>query len=145
MGVGKSQSEDSFVSFGAKPTQRACARDFPRDRKRTRKGRSQSQEKEAEQTSRQRTGRSAGESRRLLGCVDPEIGLANVRGWVSIPGDFVGISLEYTLAIACRCTESSTKMSQTSPFLHLELTQVRVCLFSFLPLSRLCMLCFVCP
>ena len=35
VGVGKCQSEDSFVCFGAKPTQRACARDFPRDRKRT--------------------------------------------------------------------------------------------------------------
>ena len=30
---------------------------------------------------------------RLLGCVGPEAGLANVRGWVSIPGGFVGISL----------------------------------------------------
>ena len=42
VGVGKCQSEDSFVCFGAKPTQRACARNFPRDRKRTREGRSQS-------------------------------------------------------------------------------------------------------
>ena len=29
----------------------------------------------------------------------------------------MGISIEYTLAIACSCTESSTKVSQTSPFL----------------------------
>ena len=41
----------------------------------------------------------------LLGPVDPEAGLANVRGWVSVPGDFVGISLEYMLAIAHRSTE----------------------------------------
>ena len=47
--VGKCQSEDSFVYFGAKPTQRDCARDFPRDRKRTREGRSQSQQKRTEQ------------------------------------------------------------------------------------------------
>ena len=29
-----------FICFGAKPTQRACARYFPRDWKRTREGRS---------------------------------------------------------------------------------------------------------
>ena len=33
MGVGECQSVDSFVFFGAKLTQRACARDFLRDRK----------------------------------------------------------------------------------------------------------------
>ena len=38
VGVGERQSEDSFVCFGTKPTQWACARDFPRDRKKTRKG-----------------------------------------------------------------------------------------------------------
>ena len=36
------------------------------------------------------------------GCEDPEARLANVRGRVSVPSDFVGISLEYTLAIAHR-------------------------------------------
>ena len=41
------QLENPFVCFGAKPTQRACAGDFPRDRKRTREGRFQGQEKEA--------------------------------------------------------------------------------------------------
>ena len=33
------QSKDPFVCFGAKPTQRACARDLPRDRKKTREKR----------------------------------------------------------------------------------------------------------
>ena len=28
VGVGKRQLEDSFVSFGMKPTQRACMQDF---------------------------------------------------------------------------------------------------------------------
>ena len=37
------QSEDSFVCFGTKPTQTACKRDFPQDRKRIREGRSQEQ------------------------------------------------------------------------------------------------------
>ena len=130
----------SLVCFGAKPTQRACARDFPRDRKRTREGRSQSG---TEKTSRQN--REIGRREQEQGPVDSEVGLANVRGWVSVPGGFVGISLEYTLVLALRCTESYTKLSQTSPFLRLELTQVRVYLFTFLPPSRLCMLCFVCP
>ena len=55
----------------------------------------------------------------LLGPVDPEAVLANVRGWVSIPGGCEGISLECRLAIAYRCTESFTKVSQTSLFLAL--------------------------
>ena len=119
------QSEDPFVCFGIKPTQRACA---PPDRKRTREERSQSrQEKEAEQRSWQNRGsQQSREERWMLEPVDSEAGLANMRGWVSIPGGFVGISLEYTLTLAHRCTESHAKVSQTSPFLHLELTQVRL-------------------
>ena len=70
-------------------------------------------------------------------------GLANVRGWVRVPSGLVGISLEYTFALADRCTESYEKVSQTSPFLCLELTQARVCLFPFLSPSWLCVLCFV--
>ena len=38
VGVGECQSENSFVCFGAKPTQRAYAQDFQGDRKKTRKG-----------------------------------------------------------------------------------------------------------
>ena len=38
VGVDLCQSEDHFVCFGVKPTQRACARDYLRDRKRTREG-----------------------------------------------------------------------------------------------------------
>ena len=38
VGVGECQSEDSFVCFDAKPTQRASARDLLRDRKKTREG-----------------------------------------------------------------------------------------------------------
>ena len=41
VGVCGCQSEDSFVHHGAKPTQRACVRDLPRDQKKTREGRSQ--------------------------------------------------------------------------------------------------------
>ena len=39
VGVGVYRSEDPFVSFGPKPTHRACARDFPRDGKKTRRQR----------------------------------------------------------------------------------------------------------
>ena len=37
-----------------------------------------------------------------LESVDSKAGLANGRWWVSVPGGFVGISLEWTLAIAHR-------------------------------------------
>ena len=70
MNVGKYQSEDPFVCFGTKPTQRACTWDFPQDWKRTREGRSQRIEKEAEQKRPgqnrkevDRTGQSAKENR----------------------------------------------------------------------------------
>ena len=53
------QTENLFVCFGAKPTQRACARDLPRDRKKMGEGRSRrqwarqnSQQKVAAETSR---------------------------------------------------------------------------------------------
>ena len=65
--------------------------------------------KEAEQSSRQK--RIVKRREQELGPVDLEAGLAYVRGWVSVPGGFVGISFEYTLAIAHRCTESYTKVS----------------------------------
>ena len=42
-------------------------------------------------------------------------------------------------------SQSARKVSQTSPFLSLELTQVRISLFSFLQPSRLCMSFFMCP
>ena len=132
------------LCFGTKPTQRTCARDFPRDRKRTREGKvpESTEQRRTEQNSQQN--RAVGRREQKLRPVNSEAGLANVRRWVSVPGGFVGISLEYTLAIVHRCTQSYAKVSQTFPFLRLELTQVHVYLFSFLPPSQLCMLCFVC-
>ena len=61
-----------------------------------------------------------------LGPVDPEAGSASARGWVRVLGSCVGI-FEYTLATdrSIECWESD----QTFPFLHLDLTQVRACLF----------------
>ena len=90
-----------------------------------------SQQKEAEQRSGQNKAvdrseqSSEVEGSRPLGSVDPDARLANMRGWVSIPGDFLGISFKYTLAIAHR------KVLQISPFLRLELTQARGYLFFF--------------
>ena len=49
------RADDLFVCFGAKPKQRAWARDLPRDRKWTRRGRSESQlTKEPKESSQQR-------------------------------------------------------------------------------------------
>ena len=147
VGVSANQ-RNPFVCFDPNITQRVCGRDYQRDRKRTREGRSQREQKKpvdrtgqsAGESSHQKSGEVEGWKRRLLGSLDSDVELANVRGWVSVPGGFVRISLVYTFAIAHRCTESYTKVSQTSSFLRLELTQVHVCLLSFLPPSRLCML-----
>ena len=128
--VGECQSEDPFVWFGTKPAQRACERDLPWDQNKTREGRFQRRiEKWTEQRSRQNFGEAdsqekeaetwaVGRREQELGPKDPEAWLAYVRGWVSVPGGFVRISLEYTLALAHKCTESYAKVSQTSPFLR---------------------------
>ena len=110
---------DSFVCFGTKPTQGACAWDFPRDRTRAREGRSQSTEVDRIDQDREQGSRQKRAGAKTCGL---RTGLANVRGWVSVPCGFVGILLEYTLALAHRCTEIYAKVSQTSPFLRLELT-----------------------
>ena len=69
----------------------------------------------------------------LLGLVDPEARSDSSRGFVSILDSCVRISFGYTLATATECQKST----KTSPFLRLELTQVRACLFFFLPLSAI--------
>ena len=51
-----------FLCFGAKPTQRACTRDFPRDGKRTGEGRSQ-REQEAENRRNQSTDQGSRQER----------------------------------------------------------------------------------
>ena len=58
MSVRECQSEDSFVCFGAKPTQRDSARDFLRDLKKTRKGKVP--EKSTEEGSQQKLGKGDG-------------------------------------------------------------------------------------
>ena len=153
--VCRCQPENPFVCFGAKTTQRAWVRDPPRDRKRSREGRSQRRQRESVNKGRQKDTVSrreqkgpvdrAGQSGRwkqdreerrtevrkttAKTCWSTEAGLTNARKWVSIPSGFVEVSRNYTPAIDCRCAESYTKVSQTSPFLRLELTQARVCLF----------------
>ena len=138
------QSENPFVCFGAKPTQRACARDLPRDRKKTRKGRSQRRGKDSrhERAVKRRRTQSAESSRRdqsteqvsqemrvgqredqssevrkaaARTCWSTDAGLTNARSWVSIPSGFVEVSRKYTPAIACKCTESGIKVSDFPP------------------------------
>ena len=77
-----------------------------------------------------------GESR-LLRPVDTEVGLANVRGWFSVPGglwEFRSNIRSWLLTDEQKVTQKCHKLL---PRLCLELTQVRVCLFSFLPPSQL--------
>ena len=61
VGVDECQSEDSFVCFGKKPTQRTCARDILGDRKKTREGKVP--EQSTEETSQQNTGKGDREKR----------------------------------------------------------------------------------
>ena len=52
-----------------------------------------SQPQSAGESSRQKLGEADRRERWLLGPVDSEADLANVRRWVSVPGNFVGIPL----------------------------------------------------
>ena len=152
-----SASQKIPLSVLARNTHKGIAREISHETGRRRgKPRSQSRTEQSrtEQGSQQERAvdRSLGKpmvrERRLLGPVEQKAGLSNVRGWVSIPGDFVGISVEYTLAIAVRITESYSKLSQTSLFVSLDRTQVRVCLFVcslyFHTLSCVCCVLCVC-
>ena len=151
------QSENSFAGFGAKPSQRASAGwDLtPGPRKWTREGTSQwrptesvdkrdqketiSRREQKEpvdrtvQSGRWKQHREEGiaEVRKTTAktCWPTEVRLANTRKWVSIPIGFVEVSRKYTPSIAYKYTESSTKVSKTSPLLRLELTQARLCSF----------------
>ena len=70
-----------------------------------------------------------------------EAGLANARKWVGILSGFVEVSRKYMSTIAWKCTENYSKVSQTLPLLHLELTQARVCLFILFFHALGCVLC----
>ena len=115
VGEGEWQSEDSFVCFGAKPTQRAYAR-FP-----TRP--EEDEERQGLRAVNKSWGKAMVRERRLpseeLGPVDSEIWSAGAGEWVGVPGGCVGVSLGCTLAIV-RCTENHTKVIQTSPSLSRE-------------------------
>ena len=92
IGVGERPSEDSFVSFGAKTTQRACTRDFLRDRENTKKRQGPRAEQKGVIDNQQKA--TVSERRLLkeeLWPVATEAMSANARGWVSVPGSSVGI------------------------------------------------------
>ena len=166
--VGASQ-RIPFICFGAKPTQRACARDLPRDRKWTREGRSERRQKKAVDKGElkktvdrdessllkkgpiDRTGQSGRwesdredtsqqkSERRLLGPVD-----------LQMPG---GPTREVKSTLLMSLWEFSLELTETKnvqkvshrlpPFLCLELTQVRVCSFVlfFYPLGCALRIC----
>ena len=57
-------------------------------------------------------------------------------------GNFARIHTRHSSPMHRKLCKSVTNFS---PFFHLELTQVHVCLFHFPPPSRLCMMCFMYP
>ena len=118
----------------------------------TRKSRvkARSQSSQQKRAVNRRRGKVTVRDRRVLseevGPVDPEAGLANMRGWVSVPGGCVGISPGYTLAIAHRCTRKPHK-SVINFFLLVLGANLTPCLFVLLffhPLGRICCVLCVC-
>ena len=140
VGVGECWSEEPFVCFGENPLRPRSPTEPEED-----EGRKVSEVNGRNQWTEQgsRQNRAVGRKEQELEPVDSEVGLANVRGWVSVLDGFVEISLEYTLMLAHRCTENYAKVTQTSLFLHLELTQICVYLFSFLSILS-CVCCVLC-
>ena len=98
-----------------------CMRDFSWDQRRTREGRSQSQEQRMRRE--RAVNRSQGKSTaRNYG----------PRRWVGqhkMSQHFWWLCGIFPRIHAHNSSQNAGKVSQTSPFLHLELTQVRVCLF----------------
>ena len=147
------QSENPFVCFSEKPTQWACARDLPGDRKKTREGRShrqwarqKSQQKGAEETRateqviQEMRGKQWGDQSTTVRnaaartCWPTDAELINARKWVSIPSGLVEVSRKYTLAIDCKWTNF--------PPLALGAIPSLIDCSSFLPLTPLCILYF---
>ena len=99
-------SEDLFVCFGAKPTQRA----WTRDRKWRREGKCQRRQREAvdnrpEIAVQRRTQSAEGGSEKMEAGQSRDESAFLVALWK--------FSAKYTPAIACNCSESCTKVSQT--------------------------------
>ena len=134
VGVDERQSDDYFVCFGAKPTQRACARNFLRDRKKTRKRQGTRTEQRGVSDSQGKvTVRERWLLREELGPVDREARSASVRGWVSVPGSSVGISFE-----SCR-SHRTPENCQNLSMLRDNPSPCFLVLF-----STFCYICYVC-
>ena len=131
-------SENLFVCFGTKPTQRAWGRDLPQDRKWRKEGRSQrrqrvSWQRIAEENSRleiavqRRTQSTEGGSEKM------EVGQSrDESAFLVALWKFRKIHAHDSLQMHGELHKSVTN----SLLLHLELTQVCVC--SFVPPSQLC-------
>ena len=130
VGVGECQSEDSLVCFGAKPTQRACTWDFQRDQKKMREGKVPGQP--TEESSQQKSGEGNGQREtaakwgaRICG-LRGRVGQCermSQRSW--------WLWRNFAWIHTCDNPQNDRKVSKTSPFLCLELTQVHACLFFF--------------
>ena len=112
VGLSECQSEDPVVFLVRNPhkelaseisheTGRGRGKEDPKVRERQNREVNRAGQSTGE-SSRQKSGEADGRERWLLESVDWDAGLDNMRRWDSIPGGFVGISLEYTLALAHR-------------------------------------------
>ena len=133
VGVSERQSEDSFVCFDAKPTQRACARDYRRDRKKTRQGKARQGHRAEQKGVSDSQGKATVREKQLLkeelGLVDPEAGSASARGWISVPSSCVGISFGYTPTIA---TDAQKSQKSAKYFSLLTLIYIYIYIYIYI-------------
>ena len=124
-----------FVCFGSKPTQRASTRDFPRDQKKADNRRKQN-----------RTVNRREESTEVGGSRRSEKGKCGTRGRVGqrerMSQRFWWLCRNFARIHARDSPQKATEKCHKVLFLRFVLTHVRDC-SSFLPPSRLCMLCFM--
>ena len=143
VGVGECQSEDSFVCFGTKPTQRVCARDFLCDRKKTRKSKVVNRRKQSTEVGRWRRSEKGSRLARSWNLWIQKPGQPTREDESAVLVACVGISLGYTLVIA-RCTEKTHKSVTNFSFLAFGANPSPCLLVLLFFHSRLCMLCLVC-
>ena len=144
MGVSECQSEDSFVCFGAKPTQRSYARDFPQNRKKTKEGKVP--EQSTEESNQQMSGKGDGQREMTA---KRGVGTCGLKSQVSQRKRISHLSLwlcrNFARIHACDSpTKTTQKYHKLLPSYAWSLPKPMFVYSSFLPPSQLCKLCLVC-
>ena len=110
------QSENPFVCFGAKPSQRACAWDLPRDRKDEGRKSDRTVDKGEEKKTVGMRGQSREGNSQEKGTTETSRQNRSVNRWADIARGFVRVSAWVN---ACISSQNTQKVSQTPPPLAL--------------------------